>query len=312
MARRTKHTPLSKKRQWSIIILVLLSLGIIGATVQLLRQPLVPSETIVDYATTQQDVAYCGSYDAAQTLDFYRPKSSGDTTLPLVVYIHGGGWKSGSKRNALITHTYGPFFLQHNIAVASIDYRIHTPHAYPDQNKDVSCALNYLYSQASTLKIDPNKTIIFGDSAGGQLAAFAALHPPYGSDSYTKPVGVIDFYGVSDFSTLVNRRPRPDLNARHYLGPHYNDDAAQASPITHVTASSPHFLIIHGTKDGIVPIAQSKELYEQLTEQGNTAYFIAIPGAKHGFIGPELPNRQYETIQNEITTLLHETGMIPQ
>ena len=309
--RRTKRKPLSRKVQWSIIILVLLSFGTIGATAQLVRQPIVPARTIVDYAITQQDIAYCNSYDAAQTLDFYRPKSSADKILPLVVYIHGGGWRSGSKRNELIMSTYGPFFLQRDIAVASIDYRTHTSYSYPDQNKDVSCALNYLHTQASTLMIDPNKTILFGDSAGGQLAAFASLHPPYGSDTYTTPIGVIDFYGVSDFSTLINRRPRPDLNARHYLGPRYNDTAAQASPITYVTNATPKFLLIHGTNDGIVPIAQSKELYEKLTEQGNDAQFIAIPGAKHGFIGPELSHTKYKLIQDALTTMLHETNMTP-
>jgi acetyl esterase/lipase len=123
--------------------------------------------------------------------------------------------------------------------------------------------------------------LFFGDSAGGQLAAFAALNIPYNNYDYEAPVGVIDFYGVSDFSKIVGGT-NPDLNA-------------------------PRFLFIHGTKDTVVPILQSRILYDQLTKVGIDAEYITVQGAGHGFNGPELPNVEYKKIVDNIDAFLKET-----
>ena len=89
--------------------------------------------------------------------------------------------------------------MQHGIAVASIDYRLHSKNPYSDQNDDVICALSYLNIRAQELNINPQKVILFGDSAGGQLAALTALNADHNQYRYEPPRGVIDFYGVSDF-----------------------------------------------------------------------------------------------------------------
>lgn len=265
-------------------------------------------ESQVESISVIRNVGYCGSSSAPdQTLDFYRPKNRSYTTsVPLLVYIHGGGWRSGSKSNHLITSVYGPFFLRHGIAVASIDYRLSSNHPYPDQNNDVACALSYLTSHASNLHINTHQIIFMGDSAGGQLAAFAALNIPYKHYDYEAPVGVIDFYGVSDFSKIIDGA-HPDFNARRYLGSRYNQVAVPASPITYVTKEAPRFLFIHGTADTVVPISQSKDLYNLLVNAGIDADYVAIPGAKHGFIGPELPAHGFTTITNNLNSFLYET-----
>jgi acetyl esterase/lipase len=262
-------------------------------------------ETLQTLADTQRSIHYCNSNDPSQALDLYRPKGKEKESVPLLVYIHGGGWRSGSKNNKLIS-TYGPIFIRHGIAVASINYRLTSPNPYPDQNNDVACALTYLSEHAADLKINADKSIFFGESAGGQLAAFAALNIPYKNYDYEAPIGVIDFYGVSDFSKIIEGA-HPDFNARRYLGSKYNQVATPASPTTYVTKKAPQFLFVHGTNDRIVPISQSKGLYDLLVKSGIDAEYLAIPGVKHGFTGPELPTDNYKTIQDSLTSFLRET-----
>lgn len=286
------------------VIVITLTLAVVYCFVILLSI-INKTQSILSLAT-YQNIAYCNSSDPSQTLDFYRPKGSNTEVLPIVIYIHGGGWRSGSKGNALITKTYGPLFISHHTAVASIDYRLHSKNPYPDQNNDVACALTYLSNNASKLKINIDQSILFGDSAGGQLAAFAALNIPYKNYDYEAPVGVIDFYGVSDFSKIVDGA-RPDFNARRYLGSTYNTVATLASPTTYVTRKAPRFLLIHGTNDKVVPIAQSKDLFNLLTTSGIDAEYTTIPGAGHGFIGPELSTSNYRLIQDSLSSFLQET-----
>ena len=301
-------TPKTKTLRLRKIVLIVIIFVAIGVSSQFIIRPPAP-QTATDYATVQRSLPYCNSKDPSQTLDFYRPQHSASAATPLVVYIHGGGWRSGNKSNRLITTAYGPFFLQHGIAVASIDYRLHSKNPYPDQNDDVACALSYLNIRAQELNINPQKVILFGDSAGGQLAALTALNADHNQYRYEPPRGVIDFYGVSDFSELISGQ-HSDANARRYLGPDYHSYIAQASPVTYIRPDAPRFLIVHGTKDKVVPMSQSQELYDGLTTAGNTAHYLTIPGARHGFIGPELPRAQYQIIQRHLTTFLQETAMV--
>jgi acetyl esterase/lipase len=263
------------------------------------------ANTLQALSDIQKDVPYCNSNNPSQTLDFYRPKDKPNEKVPLLVHIHGGGWQSGGKSNLLIS-TYAPLFIKHGIAVASINYRLHTNSPYPDQNNDVACALSYLSEHADQLKINADKSLLFGESAGGQLAAFAGLNIPYQKYDYEAPAGVIDFYGVSDFSKIIEGA-HPDFNARRYLGSKYNQVAIPASPTTYVTKKAPRFLFIHGTNDHVVPISQSKSLYDQLVKSGIDAEYIAVPSAKHGFTGPELSKGNYKTIQDSLASFLQET-----
>lgn len=251
-----------------------------------------------------QNIPYCATKNPYQTLDTYRPANDRQAPLPVVVYIHGGGWRSGSKHNALINY-YAKFFASQGFATISVAYQLHTPDPYPDQNTDVACALSYIEDHAANLGVDPDKMILFGDSAGGDLATFASLVIPYEGYDYDAPRGVIDFYGVFDFSKIIVGS-HPDYNARRYLGSKYNEVAVTASPVTYVTKKAPRFLLVHGTNDTVVPITQSQEFYRLLTTTGIDAEYVAVPGAHHGFIGPELGAHDNQVIQSALTSFLHE------
>lgn len=287
------------------IVAIFVCLVLSGAYVFVLFQRGDSAVAPVSQIIAQQDIPYCNTTSKYQMLDTYRPKKLENQALPAVVYIHGGGWSSGNKHNALISY-YAKFFAARGIATISVAYHLAGTDSYPVQNKDVACALEYVNTHSKELHINTAKFIFFGDSAGGNLAAFAALNPQYGGYKYAIPRGVIDFYGVSDFSKIIGG-PHPDLNARRYLGPQYAKIAAQASPVKYVTAQSPRFLFVHGTEDKIVPIAQSQEFYDALQAAKTGSKYLVIPGAHHGFIGPDLGSKKNQMIQDAIDAFLRET-----
>jgi len=252
----------------------------------------------------QENIHYCNTPDKQQTLDLYRPEDASNQTLPVVVYVHGGGWRWGGKNNAMINN-YGPIFIKHNLAVAALSYRLNPLQPYPDQNEDVACAISYITINAAQLHIDATKMIFMGESAGGELATFAALNPSYKGTHSPAPIGVIDFYGVSDFAKIINSA-HPDLNARRYLGPSYMQLATEASPITYVSKEAPQFLIIHGESDKTVPLQQSSILHSALTRAGAKSTYRTIPRAAHGFVGPELRPSSYKIVLDSLNTFLQE------
>lgn len=288
------------------VILAVASVLIIAAVLILIlsrRQP--RPVNLQSVADLSPNIHYCNDKNPSRVLDLYRPKLASSGKRPLIVYVHGGAWRWGDKRNKLIKN-YGPRFIEKGFVVASLNYRLNSKNPYPDQNDDVACALAYLTSNADTYGIDPKQTIFFGDSAGGQLAAFAALNIPYKQYDYEAPVGVIDFYGVTDFLAIVNG-PRPDFNARRYLGSKYNKVASAASPTTYVTKHAPYFLILHGTKDKVVPIEQSRTLYDALIKAGVDAKYVTLPGINHAFIGPELSQANNKLILDNLDAFLSTT-----
>jgi acetyl esterase/lipase len=263
------------------------------------------SDSMTSLSLAAKNIYYCDTNSKHQTMDFYRPKDSNGATTPVIIYIHGGGWNSGSKQNNFL-RTYGPLFIKEGVSVAAIDYRLSPENHYPDQNNDIACALRYLSNHAGELRIDMQKSLYVGESAGAELATFAALNPPDTHPPYPAPLGVIDFYGVSDFSKITSGT-RPDQNARKYLGANYTQHAVSASPITYIKKSSPPFLIFHGTADNVVPSSQSRLLHEKLTEVGASSQLVLIQGAHHGFTNHELSRRDYEVIQQNMRAFIQRT-----
>lgn len=288
-----------------IILILLAALGIITALVSayiMLRAQPVQKVTL---ATAQRHpkIQYCNDSNADRQLDLYIPQHAGKA-IPLLIFIHGGGWRGGY-RGGKLAHLYGSEALGMGIAVADIGYRLNAPNPYPDENTDIACALTWLTDHAASYGINPEKTVYFGDSAGGQLAAFAALNIPFNNYDYEAPVGVIDLYGVSNFEKIIEGK-NPDKNAQFYLGSSYRTHASSASPTSYITKTAPRFLIIHGTNDTVVPISQSKELFDTLTKFGVDAEFVEINGAGHGFDGNDLNPTERDKMQSNIRTFLKE------
>lgn len=246
-------------------------------------------------ATKQSNIAYCGTQTRLQRLDLYRPKNI-DTPAPVVMYIHGGGWTGGDKVDGIVA-SYGTELVRNGMALVSINYRFAPAATYPAQNQDVECALTYLTAHAAELHVDMTKVGLFGDSAGGQLAAMTAFESPHKSQIKA----VTEFYAPSDILAQINRKPRSDTSAIKYIGTPVNEALArQASPLYANHDGAPPFLIFHGTNDHTVHYDQSVRYVKKLQEADVNVTLKPVAHADHYFGLKSSPNR--DAIEKEVVT----------
>ena len=223
-----------------------------------------------------EDLAY-GSDSAAQKLDLYLPPH-GARPYPIVVAIHGGGFMSGDKSDGQITPVLEA--IKRGYAVVGLNYRLSKEAHFPAAINDVKAAVRWLRAHADDYGLDGGRIALWGDSAGGNLAALAgtsgdvpALRGPRPTDAgqSDRVQAVVDWFGPisflrtdHDFRVAGIRRPsaaRPNSSLSQYLGAPLAQARAKVKatdPITYITPDDPPVLIEHGTADGTVPVGQSK------------------------------------------------------
>jgi acetyl esterase/lipase len=247
-------------------------------------------------------------------LDIFVP-SNRTRPVGCVIWIHGGAWLFGDRKFPPAEWPEGLLFqsiVDAGLAVATIDYRHSREAPFPAQLHDGKAAIRYLREFADTFGIDPNRFGVWGESAGGHLAALVALVGDNDELEGTDGVvgrssavsAVVDYYGVGNLATMpplagsfppewieeLNRASGGTLldPVAIFLAGSPLPAAtvgALASPVTHVTASAPPFLLVHGTSDQVVPYAQSVELHAALEAAGAEAELVPVPGADHVFVG---------------------------
>ncbi|MEI7903753.1 MAG: alpha/beta hydrolase [bacterium] len=243
-----------------------------------------------------KDLEYGNVGDQKLLLDLYVPEKQ-EGKVPVIVWVHGGGWLGGSKKDCLALKDG---FVQKGFAVASVDYRLTKAAIFPAQIEDCKSAIRWLRANADTYNLDAAHFGAWGSSAGGHLVALLGTT----GDSKTFDQGenlrfssavqaVCDYYGPTDFASFVTA-PGFETHATSgsaeskLIGGRVLDNpekAKRASATTYVSKGNAPFLIIHGDKDPVVPVAQSKMFDEMLTKAGVETEFHTISGAKHG--GPE-------------------------
>ena len=229
-------------------------------------------------------------------LDAAFPRRSDGKPLPALVYIHGGSYNHGSKRAGLPLITAmaeGGYF------AVSIDYRLADVAPYPAAVHDCKTAVRFLYAHREELGIDPRRIGVMGHSAGGHLAALLATSandpalegdPPTPGDRPTVACVVV----VSGPMDFLRYGPRSQRVLRRWLGE--DDDvfrrhALEASPLTYVDRRDPPALIVHGTRDRIVPIEHAELLREALSEAGVAVELVVVEGAGHDVRRPDVYGR---------------------
>lgn len=257
-------------------------------------------------ARTLHDLAYVKDGDASQKLDLYLPAKP---TGPLLVWIHGGGWRGGSKASPP-----GLPLLGKGYAVASVEYRFSQVALFPAQIEDCKAAIRWLRAHSTEYGYDPQRICAWGASAGGHLVALLGVTGQVKDfdvgenlDQSSAVQCVIDWFGPADFPaydpdlpTPMVKREKPDsVLAQLFGGPVSQklELAKRASPVTWVTKSAAPMLIMQGTKDPLVPLDQSQRLYDKLKAAGADATLEVIDGAGHG--GPEFTSPERLKLMGE-------------
>jgi len=220
-----------------------------------------------------------------QTMDVYFPDAGGP--WPVLVYVHGGSWMHGDKSEAAL---FARMMTAQGYLVVSVNYRLYPAATFPAMIQDVKCAVRSLRANAAQYNLDPNRAGAVGVSAGGHLVSLLGTTDASAGwdvgeylDQSSRVQAVIATAGVMDLSRNF---PNTDIEAMKHIGfGEYN--VAEASPITHVTGSTPPFLLIHGQQDAVVPVEQSQLMYERLMQANVPAQLVIVKNAGHSFIAPD-------------------------
>lgn len=257
-----------------------------------------PPLQVPDNLALYTDLEYGRAGERALKLDLVHPKDSIEKPRPVIVFVHGGGWRNGDKSDALRF----PLMLiarGGEYVCVSVGYRLTGEATWPSQIYDCKAAIRWLRANAKKYGIKADRIGVWGSSAGGHLVAMlgtsggvAKLEGDEGNPGESSKVTcVVDFCGPTDFPALENDYPADRL-ARSAIsgllgGPltERREMAIEASPITYVSADDPPFLIVHGTEDPVVPIAQAERLDAALKKAGTQVIFVKVVGAGHGFGG---------------------------
>lgn len=235
--------------------------------------------------------------DALQQLDYW-PAQSGNKRAPLVLFVHGGGWKRGNKDNASGPWK-APHYTQAGYAYASINYRLVPAATVEQQAADVAASLRYLIDNAARLGFDPSRIVIMGHSAGAHLVALVGT-----DEQYLKGVGLsfTNLDGVLPIDGAAYDVPRQIAEGGNFMNDTYvqafgTDPARQRALSPTFQAQSPNapaFLLIHvQRKDGI---AQNIELEAALRKGGTRVERREFPGTGlkgHGEINRNLGDPNY-------------------
>ena len=265
------------------------------------QQPSAPErpKEIPEDAKVLSNLAYVENGHAQQKLDLYLPAQPKG---PLLVWIHGGGWRGGSKDKPP-----GLALVKNGVAVASVEYRFSQHAIFPAQIEDCKAAIRWLRAHAKEYGYRDDMVAAWGASAGGHLVALLAV------TGRTKDFDVganldqssaiqcgIDWFGPADFPaydpnlpTAMVQRENPDsVIAQLFGGPVSQklELAKRASPVTWATKDAAPLLIMQGTKDPLVPLDQSQRLYNKLKEAGADVTLDVIDGAGHG--GPQFVTQE--------------------
>ena len=238
-----------------------------------------------------QDVVFATADGHELRLNIFLPADVSNP--PLVVFIHGGGWRNGSYKRCLT-----PWLTEYGFAVASIGYRLSDKATFPAQVHDCKAAVRWLRAHAKEYGFNAERVGVAGASAGGYLSLMLGvtgddekLEGDVGGngDQSSRVQAAVDYYGPSDFVLRSQNQPQKtepaDSPVRGLLGVAASKKlelAKQASPAFQVTKDDAPLLIIHGDKDTTVYLDQSQRMVDEYRKAGLTVKLQVVAGAGHG------------------------------
>ncbi|GHO83834.1 alpha/beta hydrolase [Dictyobacter formicarum] len=236
------------------------------------------------------EVLYTRAEGIPLYLNIIQPDPLPAEPMPVVIYIHGGGWEAGDHtgaENALLA--------EQGFFTVNVQYRLSGQAIFPAQLQDVKAAIRWLRANVAQYHIDPEHIGVWGHSAGGHLAAMVGtttaapeLEGSGAESTYPSTVqAVVDLSGPSDLLTMGGTHNDPDSPEARLIGAPLQENkelTRRANPITYIQSGKlPPFLIIHGTNDNVVPFNQAEALYAALTQAQADATLHPIEGEDHVF-----------------------------
>lgn len=253
---------------------------------------LVASAAEAQVLTVKRNIVFHTIGKRELKLNLHLPETAGPHPVALV--IHGGGWRRGS-RGSMNAVALARLLARDGIAGASIDYR-HAPKSpHPAQIEDCRRAMQWLRANAKRLDLDGNRVMACGTSAGGHLAGLLGAEKdravPDSADPIarqrTRPDMVLSFFGPMDLAANEEgANPWGIRLVQQFLGVTDRSEksleiARKASPLHQLAPGAPPFLFVHGTRDTLVPISQSRVMAKALKKMGVPNLLLEVPGS-HG------------------------------
>lgn len=251
-------------------------------------------------AVLHRDLIYDVAGERKLPLDLYLPAPS-EKPVPVVIWIHGGGWKGGKKGSG------GPArpLIERGYAVVDVEYRLSGEAIFPAQVNDCKAAVRWVRANAKEYNLDADHIGVWGSSAGGHLAAFLGTSggvKEFETESHAKfssrVQAVCDWFGPTDLLKMnvqavqgarldhdAPNSPESLLVGGPIQNEPYRSKAVTANPITYVTKDDPPFLIVHGDRDLLVSHRQSELLHEALKSVGVSSELSIVKNGGHGFGG---------------------------
>ncbi len=264
--------------------------------IPLMIHPVAAQRGIPQGTKVEKNIPYVTGGHERQKLDCFVPPHPENELLPVVIWIHGGAWLEGNKENCPALPLLGKGY-----AVVSINYRLSQHAVFPAQIEDCKAAVRWVRAHAKEKGIDPKHVGVWGASAGGHLVAMLGTacdkkewEKGENLDCSSRPDAVCNYFGVADLTTIIGqsdpkRSPidisAPDSPGSKLIGAPItknHEKAAVASPVTYVSKDDPPMLLVHGTKDPLVPYQQSVDLCAALKKVGVDATLHSVEGAGHG------------------------------
>jgi acetyl esterase len=236
--------------------------------------------SVTPESSALHNIEYAQVNGAGLFLDADIPEGAGP--FPAAIIVHGGGWVRGDRR-VDVNPLFAPLS-RAGIAWFSIDYRLASDISqFGTAIEDVENAIRFVKAHAKEYRIDANRIALIGESAGGQLAAMAALDPAPGA----QVMAVVALYAPTDLVKLAKTSEFVPKQIRDSLaGTPFEDlllaRLGQLSPIDNVKPGVPPFLLIHGTEDALVPFSQSRAMCDRMTAAGASCELFPVRGGGHG------------------------------
>jgi len=295
-----------KRLSLGLVVVLALAAPAIAQSSQDLQSAVTLSQKVAPIA----NVVYLRANGWEGKLDIYAQRSTPDRPpSPVVLYIHGGGWVRGTKEGSVLSAVLP--YVAMGYSVVNVEYRLGNVSLAPAAIEDCRCALRWVVAHAKDYKLDPDRIVVAGASAGGHLALTTGmLTRANGFDRMCqeendpKVAAIINFFGITDLPDMLdgpNKKPFPESwpYTVQWIGnqPNRVEIAKAASPLTYVRAGLPPIISIHGDADPLVPYQHSVRLNDALQKAGVPHELVTVPGGGHGNFSLDQWQRAYAAIE---------------